>query len=99
MAISDEMVKAADEAWLRCESKDPMDMMRAALEAANAVRSRTEVVVPREPTEAMLIAGHAETPYCHAEPEECRAILGDRTCHEGIRDVYRAMIAAGDTRE
>jgi len=40
---SDEEIRAADEAWLRCESSDPLEMMRAALDAAAAVRAKTEV--------------------------------------------------------
>jgi hypothetical protein len=50
-------------------------------------------LVPATATFEMAAALHDETPYCHADHEECQAIIGDRTCYQAA-DSYAAAVAA-----
>ena len=55
-------------------------------------QARAAIEAMSEPTEAMVLDGHAETPYCNgADPH---GIIGDRSCNEAITDVWQAMIRA-----
>lgn len=60
----------------------------------HGARRDVQVVIEamREPTQAMLYAGHGEIPLCQAGEAGTEAILGSRTCDRGIADAYRAMI-------
>jgi len=98
MPISDEEVEAAVDALEACTSVFMHHKIRAALAAADAVRSRTHVCVPREPTTEMIEAG-----YLAARRERVTGVGGQTgdAClrRDAAREIaaYRAMIAAGDT--
>lgn len=58
------------------------------------------VLVPREPTEAMIVAGHREIDWCrndqntHRPGHPSQTEGGGSSCGDDVRDAYRAMIAA-----
>lgn len=96
MAISDEAVEAA-RGVLNANSfyNISHELTRLALSAADAVRSRTHVCVPREPTIEMIEAG-----YLAARRERVTGVGGQTgdAClrRDAAREIaaYRAMIAA-----
>lgn len=51
-------------------------------------------LVPAEPIEDMAVSAHAETPYCYADMENVRAIIGSRTCYQAMTDALREGISS-----
>ncbi|MEK9725788.1 MAG: hypothetical protein VW405_20210, partial [Rhodospirillaceae bacterium] len=84
-----ELLEAMDDQRL------PVETVYARKRSLRAVLASIErVSVPREPTEAMLVAGHDALTLCLANPPAGTVddVLQGRTCHQAIRDCYCAML-------
>lgn len=100
-------VGAAEHAhWADCSSRDTYDWMyNAILAFLNAAEKDGWGMVPREPTPAMIRAGHHQIDWCRndqntSEPEHESqydfhlGIKAGTSCGEDIVDAYHAMLAA-----
>lgn len=64
----------------------------AAIDAYEAALSRSHVRVPREPTEAMIANGEQLVSHFEGEYGDYNVYYRD----DQLREVYRAMLAAGE---
>lgn len=91
MAISDDALEAAVDAFEACTSVFMHHKMRAALLAAAAVRARTHVSVPRDDAIAVVASLAATISIIERTPQARKAAMSDKAFGIMLADYHKAL--------